>query len=337
MNPKIETTKRELIIFLAVAFGVPYLMGIPLAIVQRSGGDTSLFANAQMFYPAAGVMLAYLLARRPDLPRRFYWLHILSTAACLGMSLLSVLLPSLPWLLWVNLVVIGASVLGWILLLTDKKAKREAYGLRWRGKLRTAAWVCLVFLALKTAMVFLSAALSGPEYWAEYLAYWQTIVPWVNLIALVPNFFLCFIPFFGEEYGWRYYLTPVLQQRFGRRRGVLLLGVLWGFWHLPLNLFFYSPETSLQSLTAQIIVCITLGIFFTFGYEVSDRNIWVPVLLHYLNNNMIVVWTGAANIGNQVYTWWDILLSAVMYGALFLPFLASRVFKEEKPAAQPEE
>ena len=63
----------------------------------------------------------------------------------------------------------------------------------------------------------------------------------------------------------------------------------------------------------------------------------MPVLLHYLNNNMIVVWTGAANIGNQVYTWWDILLSAVMYGALFLPFLTSRVFKEEKPAAQPEE
>lgn len=337
MNPKIETTKRELTIFLIVAFAGPYLMGIPLAISQWAGRDTSIFANAQMFYPAAGVMLAYLLARRPDLPRRFYLLHIIATAACLVMSLLSVLLPSLPWLLWVNLVVIGASVLGWILLLTDKKQKREAYGLRWRGKLWTAVWVCLVFIALKTAMVFLSAALSGPEYWAEYLAYWQTIIPWANLLILVPNFFLCFIPFFGEEYGWRYYLTPVLQQRFGRRRGVLLLGVLWGLWHLPLNFFFYSPETSLQSLTAQIIVCITLGIFFTFGYEVSGRNIWVPVLLHYLNNNMILVWTGTADIGNQVYTWWDILLSAVMYGVMFLPFLASRVFKEDKPAALPEE
>ena len=105
--------------------------------------------------------------------------------------------------------------------------------------------------------------------------------------------------------------------------------MLWGLWHLPLNLFFYSPETSLQSLIAQIIVCITLGIFFTFGYEVSGHNIWVPVLLHYLNNNMILVWAGTAEISNQVYTWGDILLSAVLYGVLFLPFLSSRVFQEK--------
>src|SRR5699024_4750877 len=95
----------------------------------------------------------------------------------------------------------------------------------------------------------------------------------------------------------------------------------------PLNLFFYSPETSLQSIAAQIIVCITLGIFFTYGYELCGNNIWVPVLLHYLNNNMIIVWNGTADISNQVYAWADVGISAVLYGLLFLPFLASKVFK----------
>ena len=169
--------------------------------------------------------------------------------------------------------------------------------------------------------------MSGAEAWNEYLAYWQSYVPWINFLMLIPNFFLCFLPFFGEEYGWRYYLTPVLQQRFGKRKGVLLLGVVWGLWHLPLNLFFYSPETSLQSIAAQIIVCITLGIFFTYGYELCGNNIWVPVLLHYLNNNMIIVWNGTADISNQVYAWADVGISAVLYGLLFLPFLASKVFK----------
>ena len=121
----------------------------------------------------------------------------------------------------------------------------------------------------------------------------------------------------------------MLQQRFGKRRGVLLLGVLWGLWHLPLNLFFYSPETSLQSLAAQIAVCITMGVFFTYAYERCGRNIWVPVLLHYLNNNGILVWSGTADISNQVYTWGDIGMTAVLYGVLFLPFLASRIFKED--------
>ena len=333
MNPKIETSKRELTVFLILAFAVPYLMGVPLAISQRAGNDTTLFANAQMLYPAAGVMLAFLLARRPELPRRFYILHLVSTAACVALSLLSVVRPGVVWLAAGNLVLIAGSVLGWVLLLTDRKEKREAYGLRWRGKLRSAVWVCLLFVALKTGMVFLSAALSGPEYWAAYLAYWQSYIPWVNLLVLIPNFFLSFLPFLGEEYGWRYYLTPVLQQRFGLRRGVLLLGALWGVWHLPLNLFFYSPETSLQSLAAQIVVCVTMGIFFTFGYEVSGRNIWVPVLLHYLNNNMIIVWSGTAELSNQVYAWGDVLLTGVMYGAVFLPFLASREYRNEKSGA----
>lgn len=332
MNHKIETNKRELIAFLLVAFGVPYLMGIPLGICQAAGKDTSLFANAQMFYPAAGVMLAFLLARRPGLPVRFYILHIVTTVLCLGMSLLAAFidLNDQVWLVAVNLVIIVASVLGWIFLLTHKKAAREAYGLRWQGKLLPALGICALFLVLKTAAVFISMALSGPEAWKEYLAYWQTYVPWVNFLVLIPNFFLCFLPFFGEEYGWRYYLTPVLQQRFGKRKGVLLLGIAWGLWHLPLNLFFYSPETSLQSIAAQLIVCITLAIFFTYGYEVCGRNIWVPVLLHYLNNNMILVWSGTIDISNQVYTWLDIVITAVMYGVMFLPFLAARVFQKDR-------
>lgn len=328
MNNKIETNKRELITFLLVAFAVPYLMGIPLGICQAAGKDTSLFANAQMFYPAAGVMLAFLLARRPGLPVRFYILHLAATAACLVMSLLAafVALPDQLWLLAVNLVVIAASVLGWVPLLTDKKEKRETYGLRWHGRFLQALGICVLFLVLKTVAVFISVGLSGPEAWNEYLAYWRTPVPWINFLVLIPSFFLCFLPFFGEEYGWRYYLTPVLQQRFGKRKGVLLLGIVWGLWHLPLNLFFYSPETSLQSIAAQLIVCITLGIFFTYGYELCGRNIWVPVLLHYLNNNMILVWSGTADIGNQVYTWGDILVTAVLYGVLFLPFLTTHVY-----------
>lgn len=335
MNNRIETNKRELITFLLVAFAVPYLMGIPLGICQASGKDTSLFANAQMFYPAAGVMLAFLLARRPGMPVRFYVLHLLVTASCLVMSLLSAFvdLADGMWLLVVNLVIIAGSVLAWVLLLTDKKEKRESYGLRWHGKFLQAMGICALFLVLKTAVVFISVALSGAQAWNEYLAYWQSYLPWSTFLMLIPNFFLCFLPFFGEEYGWRYYLTPVLQQKFGKRKGVLLLGVMWGLWHLPLNLFFYSPETSLQSIAAQLIVCVTLGIFFTYGYELCGRNIWVPVLLHYLNNNMILVWSGSADISNQIYTWADVGVSAILYGLMFLPFLASKVFKDRQVPA----
>lgn len=35
---------------------------------------------------------------------------------------------------------------------------------------------------------------------------------------------------------------------------------------------------------------------------------------------MILVWTGTADISNQVIRWADVGVSAVMYAAVFLPF-----------------
>lgn len=325
-----KTNKKELTVFALCAYAIPFLMMPLLYICLQNGRDTSIFANAQMFYPAAGVMLAFLLARRQGTPKRFYILHIAATALMLAMSVLSAFLPQEGWLNIANFVIIIASVLGWIFLLTEKKTKREACGLRLHGKLLTALVICVYFLAVKTAMVFLSMAMQGGDSWAEYLAYWRTSAPWVMAVVLVPNFFLSFLPFFGEEYGWRYYLTPALQGRFGARRGALAVGVLWGLWHLPLNLFFYSPDTSLQSIAAQLVVCVTLGVFFTFAYEKCGKNIWLPVVLHYLNNSMVLVWTGTADISNQIISWTDVAISAIMYGVVFLPFLAAKCYRKNK-------
>ena len=83
---------RELVPFALITFGMPFLMGIPLYFAQRAGYDTSVFANAQMYYPAAGAMAALLLTRRgQELPRRFFLLHLLCTAAmavcCVGSAI----------------------------------------------------------------------------------------------------------------------------------------------------------------------------------------------------------------------------------------------------------
>ena len=123
-----KTNKRELTVFAVCAYAVPFLMMSLLYICLQNGQDTGIFANAQMFYPAAGVMLAFLLARRPDTPKRFYILHLLVTAIMLIMSVLSAAAPQGEWLYIANLVIVIASVLGWILLLTEKKNK--ARGLR---------------------------------------------------------------------------------------------------------------------------------------------------------------------------------------------------------------
>ena len=281
-----------------------------------------------MYYPAAGVMLAYLAARRPSLPRALLCLLPAQYGGARRQLPGAVLAPGDVWLAAANLIVVAGSALAWVFLLTERKEKRAAAGLRWHGGVKALGFVAL-FILLRTAAVFLSMLPYGQL--GEYLAYWSTPDPYLTFLLLIPNFFLSFLPFFGEEYGWRYYLQPRLQQRFGPRGGVLALGLVWAAWHLPLNFFYYAPETGLQSFASQIITCVVMAVFFGWAY-MKTQNIWVPVLLHCFNNSLILVYSGTAVVSNQTVTWFDILVQLIVYGVIFLPFLASGVFRKARPA-----
>lgn len=112
------------------------------------------------------------------------------------------------------------------------------------------------------------------------------------------------------------------------RKGVLILGVFWGLWHLPLNLFYYAPDTRLQSIAAQLITCIALSVFFAFAYMKTD-NIWIPVILHFMNNNIAGL-IGGGTVSGAVIEWKAVLIHLIFYSVFFLPFLASKVFRESE-------
>ena len=61
-----KTEKKRLYIFLGIAFLLPYALGILMGYGFYKGVDVSAFPMAQMFYPAAGAMLAVLLTKKED-------------------------------------------------------------------------------------------------------------------------------------------------------------------------------------------------------------------------------------------------------------------------------
>ncbi|MDE7028759.1 MAG: CPBP family intramembrane metalloprotease, partial [Lachnospiraceae bacterium] len=213
--------------------------------------------------------------------------------------------------------------------LVTKNEKRKAYGVCWnRG---AASWRCII---LFLAIYFLRTA--GAVAWSGQLDVLGRIASspntWMMLAALPVNFFLVFAAFLGEEYGWRYYLQPLLQRRFGVRGGVLLLGVVWGIWHLPVDLFYYTQDNQLLMVLSQQITCITLGIFFAYAY-MKTENIWVPVALHFLNNNLVPIVSGnyAADVfENQSITFGELLVSVVINGVIFGVFLFLKPFRRER-------
>ena len=66
----------------------------------------------------------------------------------------------------------------------------------------------------------------------------QSDPPWYWLLPAIPiNVFVVFVysSAFGEEPGWQGYAMPRLLQNYRPFFAVLILGLLWTLWHLPLS------------------------------------------------------------------------------------------------------
>lgn len=340
MFTKVE--KKQFMIFLLIAYGLTYVMGLFMWYGNGVGVDLSAFPNAQMLYPAAGVAMAYLLTVKKErpMPNAFYVVFVLLTLLMAALSLVSLFCPLTPlqtaggtvsvWTLAVQSILIVGSVIAWVALLAAGKERRENGGLLWKST--KASFFCiLLFFIIYMARSAVSFALGGQN--GDFLMVFAQPYTWINLAALIPNFFLVFVAFFGEEYGWRYYMQPLLQKKFGLRGGVILLGVVWGLWHLPIDFFYYTtPDMGLIMAVSQQVTCIFLGIFLAYAY-IKTNNIWVPVVIHFLNNNLIPILSANYSsdiLQNQQVTWTGVFFSLILNVVCFGGFIFMKPFKKER-------
>lgn len=336
-----KTEKKQFIIFLLLAYGLTYVMGLLMWYGNASGMDVSAFPNAQMMYPAAGVALAYLITGKKEqkLPKGFYAVFFILTVIMAAIAVVStfVKLPTMgtaeasisAWTLLIQGMLIIGSILCWVALIASGKERRGNGGLRWKST-KASIFCIVLFFLIYILRSGISCALSGQL--SALLQVFAQPYTWINLAALIPNFFLVFLAFFGEEYGWRYYMQPYLQRKFGLRGGVILLGIVWGLWHLPVDFFYYTtPDMGLIMAVSQQVTCIFLGIFLAWAY-MKTNNIWVPVVIHFLNNNLIPILSAdysADVLENQQVTWIGVFFSLILNALCFGWFLLSKQFKKE--------
>jgi len=93
----------------------------------------------------------------------------------------------------------------------------------------------------------------------------------------------------GEEVGWRGYALPALQARYSALVASLILGLVWGLWHLPLIL---TPQA--RSGVAEVPVVLFLldivasSVFYAWVYNNTRGSLLAVTLLHSVTNTAVV-------------------------------------------------
>ncbi|MEQ7874002.1 type II CAAX endopeptidase family protein [Sphingomonas sp. ASV193] len=96
-------------------------------------------------------------------------------------------------------------------------------------------------------------------------------------------YFLLILPFSAvwEELGWRGYLLPRLLDRMKAVTAALLIGVIWGVWHLPMALAATTnPQAGLAQFGALFFGCIANSLLLTWLYLRSRGSVLLCVLFH---------------------------------------------------------
>ena len=143
---------------------------------------------------------------------------------------------------------------------------------------------------------------------------------------------------FGEELGWRGYLTTALSP-LGFWPSSAIIGVVWGLWHAPIILLGYNfGRTDALGLVYMVIFCLLVGVILQWS-RYFTRSVWPAAVGHGALNATFtypLLWATPdldPLLGSAVGVPGWILL-AVVIGVLFL----TRAFRPERdwtPKADP--
>lgn len=78
-----------------------------------------------------------------------------------------------------------------------------------------------------------------------------------------------------EEPGWRGFALGILQARFGREVGSLVVGLLWWLWHQPMNLTFGLEPTFYGAVSM-----VALSFMIDSLFNLSAHNLFTAMLAH---------------------------------------------------------
>jgi len=139
-----------------------------------------------------------------------------------------------------------------------------------------------------------------------------------SIIIAIPYFFLMLIIGGGqEEFGWRGYAQAPLQKRMGVIPASLLIGFVWGIWHLPLWIM-PGDGHSTYPFIAFLIMTTSISVVYGWLYNASNQKLITVIIFHAMSNTaapllpFLISKEGTPETAYWVYAAINVLAAVIM-------------------------
>lgn len=183
---------------------------------------------------------------------------------------------------------------------------------RWRVEVR---WY-VIALGLPTLLAVITAGL-----------HYVLGLGWpVRLGAMTVLELVVFVLVVGEELGWRGYALPRLLERYSVGTASLILGAVWGAWHLPTFFVAGMPQRGLP-IVASLLLTVAYSVLLSWIYLHTRGSVLIATLVH-----------GAINLSQALFLsgsdgttrYW---LLSIVFGAA--AFAVALVIGRDRPPHRP--
>jgi membrane protease YdiL (CAAX protease family) len=103
----------------------------------------------------------------------------------------------------------------------------------------------------------------------------------------------------GEEFGWRGFALPRLQARYNALVSSLIIGLVWGIWHIPLFLtngtiqYKWQLEAGLlPAVLAYTVFCMAWSIQYTWLFNNTKGSVLLAAVVH----GAVNAWNGYIDV-----------------------------------------
>jgi hypothetical protein len=163
----------------------------------------------------------------------------------------------------------GFSLVGWHYGLRGLASYARRLTL-WR---MPAGWWALLVLGIP-AVKYIGAALNGRLGDPFPFSPWYAVLPALALTLVIGPL---------EEFGWRGVALPLLQRRFAPFWASLILGAIWGLWHVPAFFLSGTPQSA-WALVPYLIGVLALALILTPMFNAGRGSLLIAILYHFQLN-----------------------------------------------------